>query len=83
MRPYLVGEEGPEIVIPERAGTVIPAAQTRQALASPNQLGALMRGAAGGSTTIDNSRHVSMPVYTNHSADAITQSAAIAWSLLG
>lgn len=28
--PYLVGEEGPELIIPKQAGTVIPAEQTRQ-----------------------------------------------------
>ncbi len=27
-RPYLVGEEGPELLIPSKAGTVIPAGQT-------------------------------------------------------
>jgi hypothetical protein len=31
-RPYLVGEEGPELLVPDVAGTVIPAAQTAQML---------------------------------------------------
>ncbi len=32
-RPYLVGEEGPELIVPGQAGTVIPAPQTEQILA--------------------------------------------------
>jgi hypothetical protein len=33
-QPYIVGEEGPELVVPGRAGTVIPAGKTRQMLAA-------------------------------------------------
>lgn len=36
--PYLVGEEGPELIVPEMAGTVLTAAQTSETL----------RGAVGG-----------------------------------
>jgi hypothetical protein len=32
--PYLVGEEGPELVVPDQAGTVMPADKTRSTLAS-------------------------------------------------
>lgn len=42
-RPYLVGEHGPELVVPGRAGTVIPAHQTR----------AMMDGAAGSTIVIE------------------------------
>jgi hypothetical protein len=32
--PYIVGEQGPELVVPSRSGYVIPAPQTKAALAS-------------------------------------------------
>lgn len=35
MRPYLVGERGPEIVVPSQDSTVINAMETRQMLAAP------------------------------------------------
>lgn len=78
-QPYLVGERGPELIVPASDATVIPADDTRRALTTPGQLAASF---GGGSTTIDNSRTVNMPVYTDQTAGAITQSAAIAWSLL-
>lgn len=31
-RPYVVGEQGPELVVPSQAGTVVPAGQTRALL---------------------------------------------------
>lgn len=34
--PYLVGEKGPELVVPQHSGTVIPADQTAQALGGVN-----------------------------------------------
>lgn len=77
--PYLVGEQGPEIVVPEQNATVIPAAETRRAMSS-SQLAGRMGGM--GSTTIDNSKHISMPVYTNETPAAIEQSAAIVWAML-
>lgn len=33
--PYIVGERGPELIIPREAGTVIPAEQTREIMSSP------------------------------------------------
>ena len=38
MQPYLVGERGPELIIPSRSGTVIPASETRTAIASLAQI---------------------------------------------
>lgn len=77
--PYLVGERGPEIVVPAQNATVIPAAETRRAM-SGSQLSGRMTGF--GTTTIDNSKHISMPVYTNDTPAAIEQSAAIVWAML-
>lgn len=38
-RPYIVGEEGPELVVPSRSGTVIPAGETRRMMARGAQTG--------------------------------------------
>lgn len=35
MHPYLVGERGPELIVPDRDSTVLTASETRQALAAP------------------------------------------------
>ena len=31
-RPYIVGEQGPELFVPNRSGNVVPASQTRQVM---------------------------------------------------
>lgn len=80
--PYLVGERGPELVVPRQDATVIPADATRQALQTPGSLAALAAGGGGGGGTVDNSTNIHMPVYTNNTPDAMVQSAAIVWSLL-
>ena len=54
--PSLVGEEGPELFIPDSAGTIIPAGQTAQMLnASPRPL-AGAGSAAGGGTSAQGNR---------------------------
>jgi hypothetical protein len=52
-RPYLVGEQGPEIVVPSQSGTVLTASQTA-AVATGNT-------AVGGGTTIVNIYPKTMP----------------------
>lgn len=47
MQPYLVGEQGFELFVPNTAGTVVSQHDIRQALASPAQ----MQASAAGSTT--------------------------------
>lgn len=39
MRPYLVGEKGPEVIVPRAAGTVIPNDQVVRAMASSQYFG--------------------------------------------
>lgn len=48
-KPYLVGEKGPEIVIPRKAGTVIPAKKTKQAMrAAPSNRSKMLAAMAAG-----------------------------------
>jgi TP901 family phage tail tape measure protein len=47
---YLVGEKGPEMIIPSQSGTVLSASETRRAIASVAQLG----GGGGGARVISN-----------------------------
>jgi hypothetical protein len=57
-QPYVVGEEGPELVVPGRAGTVIPAGKTKQMLAAAavdaggSTVGQAV-GSGSGSTTVE------------------------------
>lgn len=50
---YLVGEEGPELVRFDNAGTVYPAGQTRQMLASGSRSGIGQASGAGGGGGLD------------------------------
>jgi len=53
--PSLVGEEGPELFIPDSAGTIIPAGQTAQMLnASPRPLAGAGSAAGGGASALGN-----------------------------
>lgn len=69
-RPYVVGEEGPELIIPSQSGTVMTAAQTK----------AMQSGASGGSAVGGGSRSVgvqlgwsaSMPAVMRTLAEALT-----------
>lgn len=45
--PYLVGEEGPEMIVPEAAGRVLSAAATRGALRGNSRQGAMAVGGGG------------------------------------
>ena len=76
--PYLVGERGPELIVPTHDATVIPAPETRRAM-SGSQLSGI-----GSQTTIYNTstKNVSMPVYTNETPAVIEQSAAIVWAMM-
>jgi hypothetical protein len=49
-KPYLVGEEGPELVIPRNPGTVLPAHATAAAMSGGSSAGG--RGGRGGDTNI-------------------------------
>lgn len=57
-KPYLVGEKGPELVVPSASGTVIPAGKTRQMLAAAavgaggSTIGQAV-AAGSGSTTVE------------------------------
>jgi hypothetical protein len=53
-RAYLVGERGPELVIPDSDGTVLTASETRRAMASASQLGAMMGATSTTNQTIIN-----------------------------
>jgi hypothetical protein len=49
--PYIVGEEGPELVVPSQSGTVLTAGETRQAL-SPVSGSGMASGSGSGSGAI-------------------------------
>jgi TP901 family phage tail tape measure protein len=51
---YLVGEKGPEMVVPQSDGYVLTASETKRAMASGAQIGAARAGASVVSTTIIN-----------------------------
>ncbi len=50
--PYLVGEEGPELVVPSQSGTVLTAGETRQAL-SPVSGSGMGSGSGTGAITVN------------------------------
>ena len=52
MRPYLVGERGPELVIPHQASDILNSLDTRRALAPPS-LGGSVSNVYGGSTVVN------------------------------
>ncbi|MGL5936372.1 MAG: hypothetical protein ACRCZI_12225 [Cetobacterium sp.] len=55
--PYLVGEEGPELVVPDAAGDVIPAGETRRLFAAARPTGSGQRPssvAAAGASDLGN-----------------------------
>ena len=95
-QPYLVGEQGPEVFVPQQAGAILPADLTRALLSgkanesllryampgtvSPPGVQSLARG--GDTIAVDQSRHISMPVYTNMTTSAITQAFAISQAML-
>ena len=95
-QPYLVGERGPEVFVPQQAGAILPADLTRALLSgranesllryampgtvSPPGVQSLARG--GDTIAVDQSRHISMPVYTNMTTSAITQAFAISQAML-
>jgi hypothetical protein len=54
-QPYLVGERGPEFIIPNGNGTVLDAAVTKQ----------LMRGRSGSASTTNNSTNLNGPMNVN------------------
>lgn len=74
MKPYLVGEEGPELVTPSTASYVTPTDALQRAMASGAQL-----GAASGPTSVSTSSSVTyqMPIYTNQSPAVLQQSLAV------
>jgi hypothetical protein len=51
---YLVGEEGPELVVPKRAGTVIPAGKTKAMFAAAADAGTPLSAGAGGGSVVVN-----------------------------
>jgi TP901 family phage tail tape measure protein len=53
-RAYLVGEKGPEIVVPDSNATVLTNTQSRRAMASSAQLGGMMGGGSISNQTIIN-----------------------------
>lgn len=75
MKPYLVGEEGPELITPGVSGYVTPTDALQRAMASGAQLGA----ASGGSSSVSTSSSVTyqMPIYTNQSPAVLQQSLAV------
>lgn len=73
-QPYLVGEQGPELVIPKQAGTVIPAAQTRQALGGSGLGGG--GGIAPQSSTYQRNSGLGAPVTFGGTLPALQQSSA-------
>lgn len=75
MKPYLVGEEGPELVTPRTSGYVTPTDALRRAMASGNQIGAA--GASTSTTTNSSSVTYQMPIYTNQSPAVLQQSLAL------
>ncbi len=52
-QPYVVGEEGPELIVPRMSGTVLTAPQTRRALAGAQTSG-LGGGGRAGATYVTN-----------------------------
>ena len=75
MRPYLVGEEGPELITPRTSGYVTPTDALQRALASSNQIGSA--GGASSTTTNSSSITYQMPIYTNQSPAVLQQSLAV------
>lgn len=51
---YLVGEHGPEYIVPETSGTVLTNSESRRAVASAAQLGRSVRGSSTSMQTIIN-----------------------------
>jgi hypothetical protein len=84
-RPYLVGEQGPELVVPRASGMVIDAARTaaigRSATAgSPlANLSPAASGGGGGSSSVTNTAQINAPITiqgTNAGADDIQRAVA-------
>jgi hypothetical protein len=72
-RPYLVGERGPELIVPDRSGYVIPAAQTRQLVGA-------MSARGGGDTVTINQRIEPAPGLSEQAIGDFA-STSLAWRL--
>jgi hypothetical protein len=80
LRPYLVGEKGPEIVIPRASATVVPNEQVRQAAASLPQLAAYAPGGSrDGAAGVTN--NYNLGITTNQSPAVVYQSFALMESI--
>lgn len=67
--PYVVGEQGPELFVPSLAGQIIPAGETRRALAGRNSVGPAMMSGGGlmGGSGNTYAISVNVPISANQS----------------
>lgn len=69
-QPYLVGERGPEIVVPQQAGVVIPHEQTRQIVPSTWGTGAAAKEQQAAADLMDTQAETTRPSAVDRRNDA-------------